>query len=60
MDTWMKIGSAVLLIMMGVYAWPAARHWLKNGPRGSSSEWLNVTFILGIVVLFVLLLMKMV
>lgn len=56
----MKIGAAVLLASMAFFIWPAARHWLKHGRKGSGAEWLNVTFILGLVVLFVLLLMKMV
>jgi uncharacterized membrane protein YphA (DoxX/SURF4 family) len=60
MDLWMKIGSALLLIMMAIYIWPAARHWLKNGPKGSYAQWMNVIFIFGLVALFVLLLMKMV
>ena len=60
MDMWMKIGSAILLAMMAFFIWPAARHWLKHGSKGTSAQWLNVTFILGLVVLFVLLLMKMV
>lgn len=53
----MQIGSAVLLIGMAIFIWPAARHWIKEGPRGSAKEWLNVAFVLGLVVLFVLLLM---
>ena len=60
MELWMKIGSAVLLIMMAFFIWPAARHWLKHGPKGTSAQWLNAAFILGLVVLFVLLLIKMV
>lgn len=56
----MKIASAVFLIMMAVFIWPAAKYWLKHGRKGSRSEWMNVIFILGLVVLFILLLMKMV
>jgi hypothetical protein len=60
MDMWMKIGAAVLLASMAFFMWPAAKHWLKHGRKGTSAEWMNVVFILGLVVLFVLLLMKMV
>jgi len=41
---------------MGFMIWrmiPAAKHWLKNGPKGSSKEWLNVSMLIGAVVLFV-------
>ena len=58
MDPWMKIVWAGLL---GFFIWrmiPTARHWLKNGPRGSSKEWMTTAMLLGGVVLFVLLLMK--
>ena len=58
MEMWMKIAWAALL---GVFIWrmiPTARDWLKNGPRGSSKEWMTTAMLLGGVVLFVLLLMK--
>lgn len=56
----MKIGSVILLVGMLFFIWPAARHYMQHGRKGSGQEWLNVVFILGLVVLFVLLLMKMV
>ena len=58
MDTWMKVGWAILLGMMIFFIWPAANHWLKNSRKASAAEWLNVAFVLGLVALFVLLLMK--
>ena len=54
----MKIGYAVLFGMMIFVIWPTANYWLKNSRKGTAAEWLNVVMILGIVVLFVLLLMK--
>jgi len=39
---------------------PAAKHWIKNGPKGSSKEWLNVSFLIGAVVLFVAFLVTVV
>jgi len=56
----MKIMWAALL---GVMIWrmiPAARHWLKHGPRGTSKEWLTTSMLLGGVVLFVGLLIALV
>lgn len=38
---------------MIIRMWPVAKHWVKNGPKGSSSEWLNVSMLLAAVVLFV-------
>ncbi|MFT6303828.1 MAG: vacuolar-type H+-ATPase subunit I/STV1 [Pseudomonadales bacterium] len=32
---------------------PTAIDWIKNGPKGSSKEWLNVSMLIGAVVLFV-------
>lgn len=60
MDLWMKIGTAVLLIAMIAVIWPRARYMMQNSRKGSTQEWMNVVFILGLVVLFVLLLMMMV
>ena len=60
MPTWMSIIWAVLLGFMLWRLWPVAKHWLENGPRGSQKEWLNVSVLLGGVVLFVTLLMVLV
>lgn len=52
-DLWYQIPIA---IVMGFMIWrmiPAAKHWLQNGPKGSSKEWLNVSMLIGAVVLFV-------
>ena len=56
----MKIGSAVLLAMMIFFILPSAIHHLKHGRKGSNKEWLNAILLLGGVMLFVLLLMKLV
>jgi hypothetical protein len=56
----MKIGWAILLLAMFFFILPRARYMLQNSRKGSRQEWLNVIFILGLVLLFVLLLMKMV
>ena len=52
-DLWLKIPMALLLGFMLWRLYPTAMHWVKNGPRGSSKEWLNVSMLLAAVVLFV-------
>ena len=52
-NLWYQLPIALL---MGFMIWrmiPVAKHWLKNGPKGSSKEWLNVSMLLAAVVLFV-------
>ena len=53
MPMWMKISSALIMGYMVFRMVPVARHWLKNGPRGTSKEWLTSSMLLGGVVLFV-------
>ena len=57
---WMKIGSALLLTAFIAMLAPTAMHMLKNSPKGSARDWMLAIALLGGVVLFVLLLMKMV
>ncbi len=57
---WIKIISVILLGGMVIWLWPTAKHWVKNGPKGSSQEWLNFALILAAVVGFVFLLIFMV
>lgn len=57
---WMKIGSAILLIMFAVMIFPSVIHQVKHGPKGNSKQWLNVSVLLAGVVLFVVFLIKMV
>jgi hypothetical protein len=60
MEMWMKVMWAALLGLMLWRMLPVARHWLKNGPRGTSKEWLTTSMLLGGVVLFVALLISLV
>ena len=60
METWMKIGSAFLMLIMIFFIWPAARNAMKNAPKGTSAQWLNAFLLIGGVMLFVLILMKLV
>ena len=57
---WMKIGSALLLIMMIIYIFPRAKHMMNNSPRAEAGDWQGAIFPLLAVVLFVVLLVKMV
>jgi len=52
-DLWFQIPIALVMGYMAWRIWPAAMDRLKNGPRGSSKEWLNVSILLAAVVLFV-------
>ena len=59
-NIWVKIAMAAVFLFMAWRLVPAAKHWLENGPRGSSKEWLNFSMLLAGVVLFVLLLTQLV
>ena len=56
----MKIASAAFLIMMFFMILPRAKHMLKNSPKGSSEDWRTVILLLGGVVVFIWVLMKIV
>lgn len=60
MDIWMKILSAVLIVMMLVFIWPRARQMLKESPKGSSQDWMSAMIPLAAVIGFVILLMALV
>jgi len=60
MGDWTKWIWAAALIMMIVAAFPAAKHWLKHGPRGSSADWRAAIIPLALVLGFVFLLIVMV
>ncbi|MES9901085.1 MAG: hypothetical protein ABW168_00210 [Sedimenticola sp.] len=36
---WMKIGSALLLVMMIVVLWPRAKEMLTNSPKAEKGQW---------------------
>ena len=52
----MKIAAAALMGFMIIRMIPVAKHWMENGPKGSSKEWLNVSLLALGVVLFVVFL----
>lgn len=53
----MKIGSALLIVMMIVYLLPRARHMLAESRAAEQRDWGSVILPLGVVVLFVALLL---
>ncbi len=58
MSLWMKLAWALPVILMLVLVWPAARHWLQHGPRGSSDDWRAALLpLIGVIVFVALLVM---
>ena len=60
MELFLKITLAVVMIMLLFRMWPAAKHWMENGPKGSSDDWRAALLAIGAVVGFVILLIMMV
>jgi len=60
MDLWMKILSAVLLVMMLVYLFPRAKQMITESPKGSSEDWVSAMIPLALVAGFVILLIALV
>lgn len=57
---WMKIFSALALVMFIVFLFPRARDMMKNSPKGSSSEWMSFIIPIIAIVLFIMLLIQLV
>ncbi|MDH5232220.1 MAG: hypothetical protein OEY38_19325 [Gammaproteobacteria bacterium] len=55
---WMKIGAALLIVMMLVYLLPRAKEMLKNSPKGTAKDWQGALIPIGIVVLFIVFLVN--
>ncbi|HID45088.1 MAG TPA: hypothetical protein EYP34_04980 [Chromatiaceae bacterium] len=60
MNIWLQIGSAVVVVLMLVFLYPAAKHWLQNGPKAEKGDWQAAAIPLLLVVGFVILLIMMV
>ena len=56
METWMKIAFAIPLILMIVYLFPRVNQMLKNSPKASGRDWMDVLLPIGGVILFVVFL----
>jgi len=57
---WMKIASALMLLVMLIFLWPRARQMMKESPKGSSDDWKAAIIPLAAVIGFVILLVMMV
>jgi len=53
-----NLAIAAMMLFMAWRMWPAAKHWMENGPKGNSKEWLTAAMLLGGVMLFVWILIK--
>jgi general stress protein CsbA len=60
MDTWMKIGSALLIGMMLVVIFPRVRQSMKESPKGSADDWRSALIPLLLVIGFVVLLIMLI
>lgn len=58
--SWYEIIWALLLGLMIWRMWPVAMRWMKDGPKGSSQDWMTAVLLLGGVVLFVVFLIMLV
>lgn len=55
---WMKIFSAILIVLMLVYLLPRAKDMIKNSPKASGNDLVAVLIPLLLVIGFVFLLIK--
>jgi hypothetical protein len=60
LNIWLQIASAAMVLLMLYFLYPAARHWLKNGPKAQSGDWSAAIVPLMLVVGFVALLIMLV
>lgn len=56
MPLWLKVTTALFLGFMAWRLWPVARHWSKEGPKGSADDWRAAIVPLALVVLLIALL----
>ena len=57
---WTTILSAVFVAAMLAFIAPRAFRMMKDSPQGTSKEWISALIPLGVVILFVILLIKLV
>jgi len=57
---WMKILSAVLLVMMLVFLFPRAKQMITESPKGSGEDWMSAMIPLALVAGLVILLIALV
>jgi len=56
---WNIVWAGVMLFFVW-RLWPVAKDWLENGPKGSTNDWMTAGLLLGGVILFVFILVKLV
>ncbi|MEJ1355878.1 MAG: hypothetical protein RPU52_13315 [Candidatus Sedimenticola sp. (ex Thyasira tokunagai)] len=55
---WMKIGSALLLVMFIVMLWPRAKEMLTNSPKAEKGQWQAAILpVLGVIAFVIFLMM---
>ena len=57
---WLKISSAIFLVLLLVFLLPRAKHMLSNSPKAESGDWQAVLLPLAGVVGFIVLLVWLV
>ena len=57
---WIKISSAIFLILMLIFLLPRAKHMIKNSPKAESGDWQAALLPILAVVAFIALLVWMV
>ena len=60
MNIWLQIGMAVTIVLMLVFMYPAAKHWLNHSPKAEKGDWSAVFVPLALVAGFVALLILLV
>ncbi len=59
MNIWLQIGMAVTVVLMLVFMYPAAKHWMENAPKAQPGDWRAALLPLLLVAGFVVLLVMM-
>ncbi len=55
-----QIAIAAMMLFFVWRLWPTAKTWMSDGPKGDSNDWLTAALLLGGVMLFVWILIKLV
>ena len=57
---WEKIAVAALMVGIIIYIYPRMKRSMQNAPKGETKDWTGLLMVIGVVVLFVLFLIKIV
>ncbi|MDO6459646.1 hypothetical protein Q4485_02970 [Granulosicoccaceae sp. 1_MG-2023] len=58
--SWVNLIWAGILGFFIIRLWPSAKDWMKNGPKGTSSDWTTFIVLIAGVALFIAFLIMMV